>query len=61
MYVFQMNDGSWRISLKTSAHLTFGAILLNAEAYRLYNRIYDSEHVARHAERRIRSLIEAAA
>jgi len=56
MYVWQMNDGRWHISLINSK--MFSRILTIPEATRLYNRGYDLKCDARAAERRIRELLD---
>ena len=62
MYVWQMNDGRWHISLAVSVGVQgalHAAILNNANAFRLYDRGYENERDARDAERAIRTLINA--
>ena len=57
MYVWQMNDGRWHISLETRHRGLFSTILHCKDAFALYDRGYETEREARNAERRIRSLI----
>lgn len=61
MYVWQMNDGRWHISLMTSRRDLFSAILANKAAFALYDQGYGTEHDARVAERQIRVFINSAA
>lgn len=59
MYVWQMNDGSWHISLMTSMRGLFSTILANREAFAAYDRGYETQREARAAEAHIRLLLAA--
>jgi hypothetical protein len=61
MYVWQMNDGSWNISLLTSQRDMFSRILALPEASKAYSRSYRSRREAAAAEKMIRNLLETAA
>ena len=60
MYVWQMNNGRWHISMLTGRSLS-GTLSSRCEAHRLMHRGYDTETEARAAERHILTLIEVAA
>lgn len=63
MYVWQMNDGRWHISLETNIHLrsngrvTFGKLLANKAAFKLFDRGYETEAGARAAYAEINALM----
>ena len=57
MYVWQMNDGSWNVSMLTGERGLFTRILQNSDAYLLYANAYRTERDARAAEARIRALL----
>lgn len=60
MYVWQMNDGRWHISIKTGVRGLFAAILQNKAAFKLFDRSYEYQRDADAAERQIRDLIRSA-
>lgn len=51
MYVWQMNDGSWRISLLTSQGGKYAAILACGGCKVLYDKAYRTRAMAERAER----------
>lgn len=61
MYVWQMNDGTWRISLMTGQGGRFSKILACQNCLKLYDAAYCDETAARGAERVIRAHLAAGA
>lgn len=58
MYVWQMNDGRWHISLfSTNSQFKYEDILAIPEAHRLFDRGYETETAARQAEKQIRAAL----
>lgn len=64
MYVWQMNDGSWRISLTTQAQYTTplplaDAIRVNTRAMELYKGVYKTKRDADRAVTGINVILSA--